>query len=353
MARTRPRSTAAAAKVLREFDRLHRAYHAWGALRARRAQRRDPRAASTTVSDRLAAMLRTRRRSPPPATAVRPCARRPGRADTFPHRHLCVLPALTPTGCRPCSPRAPVDGRLVSRATGRESPARRWLDLRRLHAKGYALDRAAAILRGGTVNAHQTSAATSWRSAPGRPALADQFSTWPAPPLPRTSCLRRRGDRHLGRLPALLEARRAKRYCPPARPAHQPAHGGRSCAHRAFRSPRAPVPARLSDAPEPGFPRRGTTGANRSAASWHRICTAWLRTAPRRGRPRVALRAPAVPVAGGGDGRRLRSTKEGTTWTRPCKPPGCLAISAVVIVRRDRVLRPEVRAPGTAGHRRT
>jgi thiamine biosynthesis lipoprotein len=91
------------------------------------------------------------------------------------------------------------------------------------YGKGYALDRAAAILKargvnnaliniGGNVLALGSKGEAPWRvgiqhprnRAPGQPAAA-----------------RRRGDRHLGRLPALLrDGRRA--LLPPPRPAQRP-----------------------------------------------------------------------------------------------------------------------------------
>lgn len=138
---------AAAAAVLREFDRLHRAYHAWEPSELTALNAALARGETATVSDELAAMLKDAQRiaatgdelfDPALGALV---ALWGFHTDTFvpvrpdPDKLAALLAA------RPRMSDLVIDGNRVSS----RNPAVQ-LDLGG-YAKGYALDRAAAILR--------------------------------------------------------------------------------------------------------------------------------------------------------------------------------------------------------------
>ena len=145
---------AAAAAVLREFDRLHRAYHAWEPSELTALNAAIARGEAATVSDELAAILRD-------AQAI--AATGDGLFDPA----LGGLVALWGFHSDSFVPQRPDPDRLQALLAARPSMADLVIDGNRVesrnravqldlggYAKGYALDRAAAILReAGTVNA--------------------------------------------------------------------------------------------------------------------------------------------------------------------------------------------------------
>ena len=152
---------------------------------------------------------RTRRDRRHRRQAVRPCAQRPGRAVGLPRR----TPSSTP---RPCQTAGLLANRRwptsSSTATGIEAtnPAVQ-LDLGS-YAKGAARStaRRRSCRAGRMPTRSSTSAATSLGAR--RPALADRHpASARAAPLIPCCFVRRRGDRHLGRL-ALRARRRALRH---------------------------------------------------------------------------------------------------------------------------------------------
>ena len=144
----------AAAAVLREFDRLHRAYHAWEPSELTALNAAIARGEVATVSDELAAILRD-------AQAI--AATGDGLFDPA----LGGLVALWGFHSDSFVPQRPDPDRLQALLAARPSMADLVIDGNRVesrnravqldlggYAKGYALDRAAAILReAGTVNA--------------------------------------------------------------------------------------------------------------------------------------------------------------------------------------------------------
>jgi thiamine biosynthesis lipoprotein len=167
------------------------------------------------------------------------------------------------------------------------------------YGKGYALDRAAAILKargvnnaliniGGNVLALGSKGEAPWRvgiqhprnRAPGQPAAA-----------------RRRGDRHLGRLPALLrDGRRA--LLPPPRPAQRPPARGTQ-AVTVLITPR-PGAGTLSDAASKPATWAAKPGATTPAASASTTPCGWM--------PTAASRSPAPSTTA------CSTAKE---WARP------------------------------------
>ena len=145
---------AAAGAVLREFDRLHRAYHAWEPSELTALNAAIARGEAATVSDELAAMLKD-------AQAI--AATGDGLFDPA----LGGLVALWGFHTDTFVPQRPDPDRLQALLAARPSMADLVIDGNRVesgnravqldlggYAKGYALDRAAAILReAGTVNA--------------------------------------------------------------------------------------------------------------------------------------------------------------------------------------------------------
>lgn len=142
----------AAAAVLREFDRLHRAYHAWEPSELTALNAAIARGEAATVSDELAAMLKD-------AQAI--AATGDGLFDPA----LGGLVALWGFHTDTFVPQRPDPAKLQALLAAHPSMADLVLDGNRVesrnpavqldlggYAKGYALDRAAAILRGRGVN---------------------------------------------------------------------------------------------------------------------------------------------------------------------------------------------------------
>ena len=305
------------------------AYHATRALRAHRAQQPRSRAAGPHRVRRTAAMLRDAQAIAATGDHLfRPCARRPGRAVGLPHRHLRESRAPDPDRLQALRRRRPRWPTSSSRATGSRAATGGAARPRRATPRA-PLDRAAAMLRGGGHRQRRssTSAATSWRSAPGRPALADRHpASARARPL---ATLLYDGGRSAPRATTSASELDGERYARLLDPrtgqprtvtevAHRARHPARQCRHRC-RMRRAKL-AYLA----------GRLAQNRSAVSasnMHCACPG----RPRRGHPRVALCARSS-VAGGGDGRRLRSQGGGRTLWTLTPQTVWLAISAVVIV---------------------
>ena len=143
---------AAAAVVLREFDRLHRAYHAWEPSELTALNEAIARGEPATVSDELAAML---------ADAQRIAAT----GDELFNPALGALVALWGFHTDTFVPRRPDPAALQALLAARPQMADLVIDGNRVesrnravqldlggYAKGYALDRAAAILRERGVN---------------------------------------------------------------------------------------------------------------------------------------------------------------------------------------------------------
>ncbi len=143
---------AAAAVVLREFDRLHRAYHAWEPSELTALNEAIARGEPATVSDELAAML---------GDAQRIAAT----GDELFNPALGALVALWGFHTDTFVPRRPDPAALQALLAARPQMADLVIDGNRVesrnravqldlggYAKGYALDRAAAILREQGVN---------------------------------------------------------------------------------------------------------------------------------------------------------------------------------------------------------
>ena len=181
---------AAAGAVLREFDRLHRAYHAWEPSELTALNAAIARGETTTVSDELAAMLKDAQQIA--ATGDQLFNPALGglialwgfHTDTFvPQRpDPAKLQALL--DARPSMADLVIDGNRVSS----RNPAVQ-LDLGG-YAKGYALDRAAAILRaqgvanaliniGGNVMALGKKGDQPWRIGIQHPRLPAPLATLP------------------------------------------------------------------------------------------------------------------------------------------------------------------------------
>ncbi|APR04207.1 FAD:protein FMN transferase [Thauera chlorobenzoica] len=143
---------AAAGAVLREFDRLHRAYHAWEPSELTALNEAIARGEPATVSDELAAML---------GDAQRIAAT----GDELFNPALGALVALWGFHTDTFVPRRPDPAALQALLAARPQMADLVIDGKRVesrnravqldlggYAKGYALDRAAAILREQGVN---------------------------------------------------------------------------------------------------------------------------------------------------------------------------------------------------------
>lgn len=145
---------AAIGAVLREFDRLHRAYHAWEPSELTALNAAIARGEAATVSDELAAMLRDAQRISAAGDGLfdpalgRLIALWGFHTDTFVPRLPDPARVQALIAARPRMADLTIDGNRVSS----RNPAVQ-LDLGG-YAKGYALDRAAAILRAqGVANA--------------------------------------------------------------------------------------------------------------------------------------------------------------------------------------------------------
>ncbi|MCM8565120.1 FAD:protein FMN transferase [Thauera linaloolentis] len=138
---------AAAQAVLREFDRLHRAYHAWEPSELTALNAAIARGEAATVSDELAAMLKDAQRI---AAA----------SDELFDPALGALVALWGFHTDTFVPVRPDSGRLAALLAAKPRMADLIIDGNRVasrnpavqldfggYAKGYALDRAAAILK--------------------------------------------------------------------------------------------------------------------------------------------------------------------------------------------------------------
>lgn len=181
---------AAAGAVLREFDRLHRAYHAWEPSELTALNAAIARGEPATVSDELAAMLKD---------AQRIAATGDGLFDPA----LGGLIALWGFHTDSFVPRRPDPAKLQALLAARPRMADLVIDGRRVtsrnravqldlggYAKGYALDRAAAILKaqgvanaliniGGNVMALGSKGEQPWRIGIQHPRAPTPLATMP------------------------------------------------------------------------------------------------------------------------------------------------------------------------------
>ena len=184
------RAAQAMGEVLREFDRLHRSYHAWEASELSVLNEAIARGEVVTVSDELAAMLKDAAR----LSALGDSLFNPAlgelielwgfQADEFVPRRPDPATLQAVLDARPRMSDLVIEGNRV----GSRSPAVR-LDLGG-YAKGYALDRAAAILRergihdaliniGGNVMALGKKGDTPWRLGLQHPRKPEPLATLP------------------------------------------------------------------------------------------------------------------------------------------------------------------------------